>query len=57
MKPEKPTLFVTTENTKSNLFGLCKNLKAEHYANYIKSRKSCSVFTLQNSNPGLGAIN
>jgi hypothetical protein len=57
MKPEKPTLFVTIENTKSNLFGLCKNLKAEHYANNIKSQKSCSVFTPQNSNPGLGAIN
>jgi len=58
MKPEKPTLFVTNENTKSNLFGLCQNLKAEHYANKIKSQKPCSsVFTPQNSNPGLGAIN
>jgi len=58
MKPEKPTLFVTNENTKSNLFGLCKNLKAEHYANKTKSQKPCSsVFMPQNCNPGLAAIN
>jgi len=58
MKPEKPMLFVTNENTKSNIFGLCQNLRAEYYANKIKSQKSCSsVFTPQNSNPGLGAIN
>jgi len=58
MKPEKPPLFVTNENIKFNLFGLCQNLKAEHHANKIKSQKSCSsVFTPRNSNPGLGAIN
>jgi hypothetical protein len=58
IEPEKPMLFVTNENTKSNPLGLCQHLKAEHYANKIKSHRSCSsVFTPQNSNPGLGAIN
>jgi hypothetical protein len=42
IKPEKPMLFVTKENTKSNLLGLYQHLKVEHYANEIKSHKSCS---------------